>query len=112
MSPELYFLLARAFLAAFVTGAAGFGDALVAISIWLYVLSPQEAVPLIVACGAVMSAYSIWRLRRDLDFSKLPAFAFAGALGVLAGSLAHGLLGAAAAGALAVALLLPDMRRR
>ncbi len=49
-------------------------------------LSPQEAVPLIVACGAVMSAYSIWRLRRDLDFSKLPAFAFAGALGVPLGA--------------------------
>jgi hypothetical protein len=35
-----------------------------------------------------------------------------GALGVLAGSLAHGLLGAAAAGALGVALLVPDLRRR
>ena len=35
-----------------------------------------------------------------------------GALGVLAGSLAHGLLGAAAAGAVAVVLLIPDIRHR
>jgi predicted MFS family arabinose efflux permease len=35
-----------------------------------------------------------------------------GALGVLAGSLARGLLGAAVAGAAAVALLIPDLKRR
>jgi len=35
-----------------------------------------------------------------------------GALGVILGSLAHGLLGAAAAGALGVALLVPDLDRR
>ncbi|MBT6094849.1 MAG: sulfite exporter TauE/SafE family protein [Rhodospirillaceae bacterium] len=86
MSPEIAILLTGAFLAAFATGAAGFGDALIAISIWLYVLSPQEAVPLIVACGAVMSIYSLWKLGRQLDYSKLPAFALAGAVGVPVGA--------------------------
>jgi len=86
MSPEIAVVLSGAFLAAFATGAAGFGDALIAISIWLYVLSPHEAVPLIVACGAVISLFSLWRLRGHLDYSKLPAFAVAGAAGVPMGA--------------------------
>lgn len=86
MSPELLILLSGAFLAAFATGAAGFGDALIAIAIWLYVLSPQEAVPLIVACGVVISAYSLWKLRHQLDYVKLPVFVLAGAVGVPLGA--------------------------
>ena len=75
-------LVGTTFIAAFATGAAGFGDALVTLSIWLFFMSPQEAVPLVVACGAAISIYSLILLGRRLDYSKLPVFAVAGTLGV------------------------------
>lgn len=83
MSYELVLVLVGAtFAAAFATGAAGFGDALVTLSIWLFFMTPQEAVPLVVACGASISIYSLLLLGRRLDYSRLPVFAVAGALGV------------------------------
>jgi len=79
---ELGLILLGAFAAAFVAGAAGFGDALVAGAIWLHVLAPVEAVPLIVATGLVMHSLPVWRLRRQLRFDRLAPFALPGILGV------------------------------
>ena len=79
---ELGLILLGAFAAAFVAGAAGFGDALVAGAIWLHVLAPVEAVPLIVATGLVMHSLPVWRLRRQLRFERLAPFALPGIVGV------------------------------
>jgi uncharacterized membrane protein YfcA len=79
---ELGLILTGAFAAAFVAGAAGFGDALVAGAIWLHVLAPLEAVPLIVSTGLLMHSIPVWRLRRQLCFDRLTPFVLPGIFGV------------------------------
>lgn len=37
----------------FVSGLAGFGTALMALGIWLYVLPPSVAVPLVAICSII-----------------------------------------------------------
>ena len=49
----------------FVSGLAGFGTALMALGIWLYVLPPSVAVPLVLICSVVAQTStlpSIWRI--------------------------------------------------
>ena len=75
-----------AFLASFVVAAAGFGDALVLGAIWFQFVDPIDAVPLIVACGFTMHTFSLFKLRHELDYSRLPIFAVAGVLGVPLGA--------------------------
>ena len=51
----------------FVSGLAGFGTALMALGIWLYVLPPSLAVPLVLICSVVAQTStlpSIWRAHR------------------------------------------------
>lgn len=75
-----------AFLAALAVGAAGFGDALIAAALWLHILGPREAVPLVVATGLVIHLIPLLRLHRALDFSRLMPFLVGGTLGVPVGS--------------------------
>lgn len=82
MSLELLVVLAGAFLAAFAVGLAGFADALIASAIWLYVLAPLQAVPLILATGVVIHVISLAYLRRHIDFYRLWPFLIGGSLGV------------------------------
>lgn len=83
---EFLLIPGGAFLAALAVGAAGFGDGLIVAAIWLHVLSPVEAVPLVVATGMVIHLIALVRLRSELDFSKLWPFLIAGALGVPVGN--------------------------
>ena len=54
MSMNAYALLLLGALAGgFVSGLAGFGTALMALGIWLYVLPPAQAVPLVLICSVV-----------------------------------------------------------
>ncbi len=46
-------LFLGAFAGGFVSGLAGFGTALMALGIWLYVLPPSLAVPLVLICSVV-----------------------------------------------------------
>ncbi len=64
---EVSIILTGAFAAAFVTGAAGFGDALIASAIWLQFFLPTETVPLVVSCFLVMHIALIIFMRRELD---------------------------------------------
>lgn len=75
-------LIAGAFAAAFVIGAVGFADALILNAVWLHIMEPARAIPLIVTCGIFMHIAPLFKLRKTLDFSKLPPFAIAGVLGV------------------------------
>ncbi|MBL1436449.1 MAG: sulfite exporter TauE/SafE family protein [Rhodobacteraceae bacterium] len=86
--PSLYIplLLLGAFAAAFVTGAVGFADALILNAIWLHIMPPAAAIPLVVSCGIAMHALPLFKLRKQLDFSRLPPFLLAGILGVPAGA--------------------------
>ena len=82
MSFELLVVLAGAFLAAFAAGLAGFADALIASAVWLYVLAPVEAVPLVVASGILIHLMSLVHLRRHLAFDLLWPFLVGGTIGV------------------------------
>ena len=61
-------LLAGALAGGFVSGLAGFGTALMALGIWLYILPPAVAVPLVLICSVssqISTLPSMWKL---LDF--------------------------------------------
>lgn len=86
MPPEVPVILAGAFVAAFAVGAVGFGDALIVAAIWLFVLEPAVAVPLMVMCGVLLYAVTLVRMRQRLDFSAVMPFVIGGALGVPGGA--------------------------
>ena len=90
--PSLYLLLliSGAFAAAFVIGAVGFADALILNAIWLHIMDPIAAIPLIVACGILMHVAPLYKLRKTLDFSRLGPFVAAGLFGVPIGTWALG----------------------
>jgi uncharacterized membrane protein YfcA len=68
MQPTAYALLFLGALAdGFVTGLAGFGTALMALGIWLYVLPPSEAVPLVLICSVVGQSSTLPSLWRSFD---------------------------------------------
>jgi uncharacterized membrane protein YfcA len=78
------FLLAT-FAGALVAGLSGFAFGLVAASLWLYILSPLQTATLIVAFGLIVQGYSVWKLRRALDWHKLWPFVAGAAIGVPVG---------------------------
>ncbi len=75
-------LLVGAFGAAFVSGAIGFADALILNAVWLHIMDPAAAIPLVVTCGIFMHIAPLYKLRQTLDFSALIPFAAAGILAV------------------------------
>jgi uncharacterized membrane protein YfcA len=70
------------FAGAFVAGVSGFAFGLIAASLWLYVMSPIETAMLVIGFGLVVQAYSVWKLRRALDWRALVPFVVGAALGV------------------------------
>ena len=86
MSLELIIVIAGAFLAAFGVGLAGFADALIAAAVWLHVLPPVQAVPLIMATGMVIHLLSLVYLRKHIELSLLWPFIVGGAIGVPIGT--------------------------
>lgn len=82
---ELPLFLFATFAGAFVAGLSGFAFGLVAASIWLYILTPLQSASLIVGFGLLVQGYSIWKLRRTLDWRRLWPFVAGAALGVPAG---------------------------
>ncbi len=86
MPLEIVALLAGAFAAAFVSGAFGFGNALVAAAIWLPFLEPRAAVPLIIITGLVMHAWALRALKSKPDLSRLTPFVAGGLIGAPLGT--------------------------
>src|SRR6266705_4078989 len=79
---ELPLFLLATFTGAFIAGLSGFAFGLVAASLWLYILTPSQSAALIVAFGLLVQGYSVWKLRRALDWRKLWPFVAGAALGV------------------------------
>ena len=80
-------LLAGALAGGFVSGLAGFGTALMALGIWLYILPPAVAVPLVLICSVcsqISTLPSMWRL---LDFRLALPFVAGGLIGMPIGAL-------------------------
>jgi|GraSoiStandDraft_30_1057271.scaffolds.fasta_scaffold67974_1 uncharacterized protein len=80
-------LVAGALAGGFVSGLTGFGTALMALGIWLYVMPASVAVPLVLICsvGAQLSTLpAMWKL---LDFRLALPFVAGGLLGMPIGAL-------------------------
>ena len=88
MNISVYVLLFFGALAGgFVSGLAGFGTALMALGIWLYVLPPSLAVPLVLICSVVAQTATLPSMWRSFDFSLIWPFIIGGLLGVPLGTI-------------------------
>ena len=80
-------LLFGALAGGFVSGLAGFGTALMALGIWLYVLPPSLAVPLVLICSVVAQTATLPSMWRSFDFSLIWPFIIGGLAGVPVGTM-------------------------
>jgi uncharacterized protein len=71
----------------FVSGLAGFGTALMALGIWLYVLPPAIAVPLVLICSVVAQISTLPSIWKTIDFSIVWPFLIGGLIGVPLGTM-------------------------
>src|SRR6202051_380064 len=69
-----------------VSGLAGFGTGLVALGIWLYVLPPSLAVPLVIICSIVGQSSTLPAFRHVIDFKLVWPFLIGGLAGVPLGT--------------------------
>jgi uncharacterized membrane protein YfcA len=87
MTPAAYALLFFGALAGgFVSGLAGFGTALMALGIWLYVIPPSLAVPLVLICSVVAQTSTLPSIWRTIDFTLVWPFLIGGLVGVPLGT--------------------------
>jgi uncharacterized membrane protein YfcA len=88
MQPIAYALLfAGALAGGFVSGLAGFGTALMALGIWLYVLPPSVAVPLVLICSVVAQTATLPSMWKSFDLTLVWPFLIGGLLGVPIGTM-------------------------
>src|SRR6202048_2420900 len=71
----------------FVSGLAGFGTGLMALGIWLYVVPPSIAVPLVLICSIVGQTSTLPSLWRSIDFNLVWPFLVGGLAGVPLGTM-------------------------
>jgi uncharacterized membrane protein YfcA len=71
----------------FVSGLAGFGTALMALGIWLYVLPPSIAVPLVLISSVVAQSWTLPSMWRSFDLSLVWPFLIGGLAGVPLGTM-------------------------
>src|SRR6201985_3347396 len=70
----------------FVSGLAGFGTALMALGVWLYVLPPSLAVPLVLISSVVAQSATLPSMWRSFDLTLVWPFIIGGLLGVPLGT--------------------------
>src|SRR5476651_1282563 len=80
-------LFCGALAGGFVSGLAGFGTALMALGIWLYVLPPSTAVPLVLICSIAAQTSTLPSIWRSIDFRRVCPFLIGGLAGVPLGTL-------------------------
>src|SRR6201984_1706540 len=79
-------LLLGSIAGGFVQGLAGFGTALVALGIWVYVLAPSLAGPLVMTCSIVGQPSTLPSMWRSFDLSLVWPFLIGGIAGVPLGT--------------------------
>ena len=88
MQPFAYaLLLVGALAGGFVSGLAGFGTALMALGIWLYILPPSAAVPLVLICSVVAQTATLPSMWKSFDLTLVWPFLIGGLLGVPIGTM-------------------------
>jgi hypothetical protein len=80
-------LFAGALAGGFVSGLAGFGTALMALGLWLYVLPPAVAVTLTLICSVVAQTATLPSMWRSFDLTLVWPFVVGGLLGVPLGTM-------------------------
>jgi Sulfite exporter TauE/SafE len=80
-------LLFGALAGGFVSGLAGFGTALMALGIWLYVQPPAIAVPLVLICSVSAQLSTLPAMWRLLDFKLAWPFVAGGLAGMPLGAM-------------------------
>ena len=75
-------LFSGALAGGFVSGLAGFGTALMALGIWLYVLPPTLAVPLVLVCSVIAQLSTLPSIWKTIDFRLIWPFIIGGLAGV------------------------------
>jgi uncharacterized protein len=80
-------LLFGALAGGFVSGLAGFGTALMALGIWLYVVTPDVAVQLVLICSIIAQTWTMPSIWRSIDFKIVTPFLVGGLAGVPIGTL-------------------------
>ncbi|HSY57255.1 MAG TPA: sulfite exporter TauE/SafE family protein [Bradyrhizobium sp.] len=80
-------LLFGALAGGFVSGLAGFGTALMALGIWLYVVPPGMAVTLVLICSVIAQTATMPSIWRSLDFRLVWPFLVGGLAGVPLGTM-------------------------
>ena len=80
-------LLFGALAGGFVSGLAGFGTALMALGIWLYVLPPSLAVPLVLICSVISQTLTLPSMWKSFDLSLVWPFLIGGLAGVPLGTM-------------------------
>jgi len=75
-------LIAGALAGGFVTGLSGFGTALMALGIWLYILPPSIAVPLVLICSVCSQLSTLPSIWRSIDFRLVWPFVAGGLAGM------------------------------
>jgi uncharacterized protein len=71
----------------FVSGLVGFGTAMTALGIWLYVLPPSLAVPLVLICSVIAQTSTMPAMWRSFDLTLVWPFLIGGLAGVPLGIL-------------------------
>jgi uncharacterized protein len=79
-------LLFGALAGGFVSGLAGFGTALMALGIWLYVVTPDVAVQLVLICSIIAQTWTLPSIWRSIDFKIITPFLVGGLAGVPIGT--------------------------
>ena len=79
-------ILFGALAGGFVSGLAGFGTALMALGIWLYVLPPSLAVPLVLICSVIAQTSTLPSMWKSFDLSLVWPFLIGGLVGVPIGT--------------------------
>ncbi len=80
-------LFVGALAGGFVSGLAGFGTALMALGIWLYVLPPSLAVPLVLICSVIAQTSTLPSMWKSFDFTLVWPFLIGGVAGVPLGTM-------------------------
>jgi uncharacterized membrane protein YfcA len=80
--PDAMLLAAAVFAGAVVSGLAGFAFSAAAGAILIHLLSPQEAVPLMMACSIAVQAASLVSLRHSVRWRESLRYIIGGGLGL------------------------------
>jgi hypothetical protein len=80
-------LFAGALAGGFVSGLAGFGTALMTLGIWLYLMPPSVAVPLVLICSVIGQSSTLPSMWRSFDLALVWPFLIGGVAGVPLGTI-------------------------